>query len=343
MQQVDFLIAGGGLAGLTLAFSLTEISNASILVMDEGNPNAASSVAAGILNPITGRRHVKTWMADELFPFAFEFYKKIESLSNEQIFFPYPIAELYDSIKTKNDWQIRSAEQGYEKFIGREFGKEEFGEAVNAPFGGIYLQHSALVKTDKCIQALKKILSVRKVNFENCDFRHAEFRFEKEEVVFRNVNARMVVFCEGWKMIHNPFFNHHQMLPVKGDLLVVESNDLTLDSILMSNGFICPIEENKFLAGATYDWNFKDTLPDTSARNRIESFIRKLIKVPFKTIGHRSGIRPAMQSRRPVAEIHSEVNCAAVFNGLGTKGYLLAPYFSKKLAAELVGATALRK
>jgi glycine/D-amino acid oxidase-like deaminating enzyme len=60
-------------------------------------------------------------------------------------------------------------------------------------------------------------------------------------------------------------------------------------------------------------------------------------------IDHRAGIRPAMQSRRPVAEIHQQIKQAAVFNGLGTKGYLLAPYFSKKLAAELVETIAVRK
>lgn len=338
MQQVDFLIAGGGLAGLTLAYSLTEISDYSILILDDENRNAASSVAAGILNPITGRKHVKTWMADELFPVAFEFYQNLERASREKFFFPLPIAEIYDSIKTKNDWQARSAEQGYEKYIGKEFGKDKFGEAVNAPYGGIFLQHSAMVKTEKCIQALKIVLSKRKVNFESCDFRHDEFRIEKEEVVFRNLKARMVVFCEGWKMIHNPFFNHHPMLPVKGDLLIIESNNLKLDSILMSDGFICPLEENKFLAGSTYDWNFTDSLQDITSRNKIEKFISKILNVPYRIIDHRSGIRPAMQSRRPVAEIHAEIKCAAVFNGLGTKGYLLAPYFSKKLASELITA-----
>ncbi|MBL7930208.1 MAG: FAD-binding oxidoreductase [Bacteroidia bacterium] len=343
MQQVDFLIAGGRLAGLTLAYSLTEISSASILVLDDENPNAASSVAAGILNPITGRRHVKTWMAAELFPVAFEFYRKLESLSNEKFFFPCPIAEIYDSIKTKNDWQARSAEPGYEKFIGKEFGNDQFGNAVNAPYGGIFLQHSAMVKTDKCIQALKKILAARKVKFENVDFRFDEFRFEKEEVVFRNVKAEMTVFCEGWKMIYNPLFNHHQMLPVKGDLLVFESRDLKLDCILMSDGFIGPLEDNKFLAGSTYNRNFTDEQPDIISRKKIEKFISKLLNVSYRVIDHRSGIRPAMQSRRPVAEIHPDVKRAAVFNGLGTKGFLLAPYFSNKMAAALVGASAHNK
>lgn len=336
MQQVDFIIAGSGLAGLTLAYALTEITDTSILILDEGSENAASSVAAGILNPITGRRHVKTWMADELFSYAFDFYKKLESLCNEKIFFPFPIAEIYDSVKTKNDWQARSAEPGYEEFIGKEFGKDVFGEAVNAPFGGIYLQQSAMVRTDRCIQALKKVLLTRNVKFENCYFRHDEFSFENDQAVFRNFKARMIVFCEGWKMIHNPFFNHHPMLPVKGDLLIIECAELSLDCILMSDGFLCPLGENKFLAGSTYQWSFTNSQPEQVSRQKIEKFLSKLLNVRYRVIEHRAGIRPSMQSRRPLTEIHPQIKTVAAFNGLGTKGYLLAPYFSNKLAATFV-------
>jgi glycine/D-amino acid oxidase-like deaminating enzyme len=343
VQQVDIIIAGGGLAGLSLAYSLTEISDTSILVLTDENPEAASLAAAGILNPITGRRHVKTWMADTLFPVAFGFYRKLEEQTGEKFFSMLSIAELFDSYKTKNDWLIRSAEPGYEDYIGLEFRSDYFGTAVHAPLGGIFIRNTAMVSTGKFISALKKMLSNRNVKFEICRFTHDEFRFEKDYAEFRNVKSQKVVFCEGWKMIHNPYFNHHRMIPVKGDLLIFESRDLQIDCILMGEGFICPLGENRFMAGSTYDWNFSDSSPDMEAGKKIEKHIQKIIRVPFKVIDHRAGIRPAMQSRRPVAEIHQQIKQAAVFNGLGTKGYLLAPYFSKKLAAELVETIAVRK
>lgn len=336
MQQTDFLIAGGGLAGLTLAYSISEISDASILVIDDNDEMAASAVAAGILNPVTGRRHVKTWNADEFFPVAFAFYRKLELLSEEKFFFPLPIAKIYDSIKTKNDWQARSSDTGYEKYIGREFHEKEFDGMVNCPLGGIYLQYSALVKTNECLSALKKILKTRNVKFEKRNFSYDEFRLEDGQLIFTEADAGMVVFCEGWKMIHNPFFNHHQMIPVKGDLLMIESEELKVDCILMGECFICPQGGNKFLAGTTYEWNFSDTKPDFKAKEKIEKSIRKLLRVPYRVTAHRSGIRPAMQSRRPVAQLHSQIRNAAAFNGLGTKGYLLAPYFSKQLAMTLI-------
>ena len=45
----------------------------------DNNPSVSSSkVAAGLYNPITGRKMVKTWLADELFPNLSKFYQDLE-------------------------------------------------------------------------------------------------------------------------------------------------------------------------------------------------------------------------------------------------------------------------
>ena len=43
-------------------------------------PESASRVAAGVLNPITGKYWVKTWKADQLFPFAHQSYAELGQL-----------------------------------------------------------------------------------------------------------------------------------------------------------------------------------------------------------------------------------------------------------------------
>mgnify|MGYP000091249533 CR=1 FL=1 len=85
MKEVDFLIVGQGLAGTILSFFI-EKSGKSFIVIDEMPEISSSKVAAGIFNPITGRRNVKTWMADELFPFAEKTYTEIEKLLGEYIY-----------------------------------------------------------------------------------------------------------------------------------------------------------------------------------------------------------------------------------------------------------------
>ena len=71
----DFLIIGQGLAGSALAYQLLQAGQ-KVLVIDNQYANSASRVAAGLLNPITGNEMKKTWWADRLFPYLFQFYRK---------------------------------------------------------------------------------------------------------------------------------------------------------------------------------------------------------------------------------------------------------------------------
>jgi hypothetical protein len=41
-----------------------------VIVIDESNPFTATKAASGVINPVTGRRIVRTWRIEELLPFA---------------------------------------------------------------------------------------------------------------------------------------------------------------------------------------------------------------------------------------------------------------------------------
>ena len=79
MGRADILIVGQGLAGTLLGWEL-EKAGISVALIDGGHASAASSVAAGIINPITGRRLVKSWSFETLFPSAREAYHELENL-----------------------------------------------------------------------------------------------------------------------------------------------------------------------------------------------------------------------------------------------------------------------
>jgi len=75
-MQTDVLIIGQGICGTFLSWWL-EKAGLSWLMIDEQRPFTASKAAAGLINPVTGRRIVKTWMIDELLPFAQDAYRRI--------------------------------------------------------------------------------------------------------------------------------------------------------------------------------------------------------------------------------------------------------------------------
>ena len=75
-MQVEFLIIGQGISGTFLSYYLQK-ANRSFLVIDNQESNSASRVAAGIINPVTGRRIVDTWMIGEILPFAWNAYQQL--------------------------------------------------------------------------------------------------------------------------------------------------------------------------------------------------------------------------------------------------------------------------
>jgi len=329
--QFDFLIAGGGIAGLMLAAALSEQS-ANIVVVNDENANSSSSVAAGVIRPITGRRLVKTWMADELFPYAFKYYLEKENQCGKHFFSPLPIAEIYDSVKQKNDWNARSAEAGYSQYIGNEFKDGQMGSVVKAPYGGVLLKQTAVVDSAVLLQSLKELLISRGVRFISRKFHYDDFHISERMIEFEGITARILVFAEGWKAVENPWFKNLHLLPAKGELLIIECPELKPDYILSKGINIIPCRDNLFLAGSTYEWKFKDDHPTIEAKMQIEESLRKIIAVECRVVAHKAAIRPANQQRRPVTAIHPVYKNVMAFNGLGTKGFLLAPYFAQHMA-----------
>ena len=66
-MKIDFLLIGQGLAGSALGYRLKKAGK-KIKLIDLPSENKSSRVAAGLYNPVTGRKMVKTWNADLLSP-----------------------------------------------------------------------------------------------------------------------------------------------------------------------------------------------------------------------------------------------------------------------------------
>jgi glycine/D-amino acid oxidase-like deaminating enzyme len=73
-KEYDYIIVGQGLAGSCLALELIE-EGKRVIVFSEPKGKTASRVAAGLINPITGRKMKLTWKAKELFSFLENFYR----------------------------------------------------------------------------------------------------------------------------------------------------------------------------------------------------------------------------------------------------------------------------
>jgi len=89
-MEVDYLLIGQGLAGTVLSQRLIRAGK-KVRIIDNAKANRSSRVAAGLYNPITGKRLVKTWNADKLFPEIAPFYLGMEEEVGKKFLYQKPI------------------------------------------------------------------------------------------------------------------------------------------------------------------------------------------------------------------------------------------------------------
>jgi len=333
LKHFDYLVVGHGLAGCLLAWFL-EKENKKVLVIDGNDPSSSSRIAAGIIHPVTGRRIVKSWMADQLIPFAVDTYSKIGEQFKSLFFHPASILEIYPSIKHRNDWLIRSAEQGMAGYLGEEIQPGSI-PGIRLPLGGIIVKQGGYLLTDELLKCHRQHLNNHDCFYEG-HFRYEDLIIENESVRWKDVRATGIIFCEGAAALKNQFFPHLPFVPSKGEILTMEAPLLAQQYILNRSIYVLPVGNHIFRVGATHEWNRLDNVPTGDAREKIIRLLHEMIDVPFCITDHKAAIRPTVSDRRPFLGVNPDNKNIFIFNGLGTKGVMLGPWFANQMAGFLL-------
>ena len=332
-MHVDYLIIGQGISGTWLSYFL-ELENRSFMVLDDHSPTAPSRLAAGVINPVTGRRHSTTWMADQLFPFAWEHYHAlggklgITAISQKNIidFFPNPEVRQHFIQRTKegNSYtRMPDNESGY-----REFFNHDFGYGVISP---AYTAHLSVI-----IPAWREYLAGRKALMEG-SFQPADLVQTDPGIRYRDISAQAILFCDGAAASDQPWFSMLPFAMNKGEALTLEIPGLAPDQIYKRGMSLVPLpQKDQWWIGSSYTWDPEHLLPTTAFLEQTEQWLRKWLKLPFRITGHVAGARPATLERRPFVGMHPHHPSIGILNGMGTKGCSLAPYFARQLVRHLL-------
>jgi glycine/D-amino acid oxidase-like deaminating enzyme len=340
-RNIDFLIVGQGLAGSALAMKCCE-RRYKILVFDDPSQNHSSRVAAGLFNPVTGKYMTKTWLADLIFPTLFEYYTAVEGLTRRRFFNPIPIYRPFAGIEEQNEWMGRSAAASYDAFVSNISQAPAFKGKINEPFGGVTLKQSGYLDTRAYLEAVRTYLEDRGA------YRAQKFDGEKLEVrddwvQYGDISAKKIIFCQGVQNATNRWFNTCPVEPLKGEMIQVQCA-LPMDVIFNRGVFMVPgPNSSDWRVGATYNREDHEPQVTASARDELTRKLDDLVRVPFSVTGQYWGVRPTTPDRRPVIGSHPNLRSMVIFNGLGTKGVSLAPYFSEILIRWLEGRGAIGK
>lgn len=328
-MKIDTLIIGQGIAGSVLAYTLHQRGQQVVVVADE-RPTA-SAVAAGLFNPVTGRKLVKTWKADVLFPFLIDFYQSIENQLDVHFLHLRRIYRPFRNIAEQNQFTAATADPELVAYLTTEVNHESYSQFIHNELGGIETLQAGWLDTQLFLDKVRTYFKEKNIfRAETFDYQH--LYVEDFGIRWKDIEASNIVFCEGDAGRSNPYFKWLPFRPMKGEILQIKTDLNSVQNIVNQGVWMVPQFDETIKVGATYDGQDTSWQPTNKGEVYLKEHLEKLIKVGFSVENHFAGIRAATPDRRPFIGLHPEQPALGVFNGLGSKGISLAPFLASQFA-----------
>ncbi|MCH2232780.1 MAG: FAD-binding oxidoreductase [Crocinitomicaceae bacterium] len=319
-----YKIVGAGLAGINLAwhFYFEKIK----FVIVDNKERSTARAAAGLINPVVFRRLNKSWMADDLMPYLHSFYCKINDVLGKELYVNLPIKKVITDIENLNDWGARNNDEAYQQFYNEV--EENYNSSVLAEYGLGVVNGSGYLKLEEYIN-----LSLEFFKAESNTVVEEEFEYDKVE--------GEIIFTEGRGLLRNPYFKYLPLNQTHGETLLIKAENLNIDYVLNKNMFVLPVEKNIYRVGATYNWEIKEPRTTEGAKAELLEKLSQIVDCELEVLDQWAGLRPTVKDRRPLLGTHKEHKNLHVFNGLGTKGVMISPYFANIFLQYLQGKRSL--
>ncbi len=302
-------IVGQGLAGTCLAWELWW-RGAEFQMIDRGT-GGSSRIAAGLINPVTGKNFGPSWRIAEFLPEALGFYAKVEAELGLKFWHPMPVLRL---ARDDKEWRKITA-----KLDQPDVRPWVSGE-VTAPdgwAGAVEVRGGGRLDTRAFLDGSREF------------FRDAG-RFSIGEMESGGIR------CDGAAGLMGGSYGPHRC--AKGEILTLRAPEWDARHIRIgAGGWLVPLGGGNFKVGSTYEWNELNELPTAAGRVRVEEIAARLGGEGFEVIDHEAGIRPILRRSEPL--IGPLEGGGWMCNALGSKGSLYAPGMAARLARWLLDGT----
>lgn len=325
--MIDYLIVGSGLAGISFS-EIALQNNKSILVLDNNSQNS-SKIAGGLYNPVILKRFSEVGQAKEHLLVMKDFFSILEKKLGCKVHFDLPILRKFFSVEEQNNWFAASDKVNLAPFLSTNLISKKFS-SIDSPFGYGEVLQTGYVDTALLLEKYKEHLIKNKL-FQEESFDYALLKEENQSIRYKDIQAKQIIFAEGFGMHANPYFKELPLDGTKGELLTIKAPQLNLDVILNTSVFILPLGNDLFKIGATYNWNDKTDLPTEEGKTELTERIKEIISCDFEIIEHFAGVRPTVKDRRPLIGTYPNHDSIHILNGLGTRGVMLGPAMAKAL------------
>ncbi len=338
MEKLSILIVGAGLAGTSLAQRLLE-KQQQVTLFDSGQNNS-TAIAAGIINPMVFRRMNKSWRVDDFLKEAIAYYKNLEDDLNIKLIRPLFLRRLFSSLQEKEFWEKRQFEKEYSAYLEILTAEDLNYSLTKNDFGSGRVKQAFWIEAQTYytsqINYFDSLGLLLKENFSKKDF-------NAEGGIYKDILYDKIIFCCGSNNGEMPYFSDIPIEKTKGQTLTISCKDLPENESLNRKTFVLPLENNTFKIGATYEWEDGSLNTTKEARELLLENFSVISDLPIKVIDQVAGIRPTVLDRRPVLGQHKIHKKLFIFNGLGAKGYLMAPTLAREMAEYILGEGTISK
>jgi len=332
-MNIDYLIIGQGISGTWLSYFLQK-QGKSFIIIDNNFSNSPSRIAAGIINPVTGRRHVEVWLADEIITFANSAYTALGKELGITAISQKNIIDFFPSPQMRVSFMQRVGEKA--AYVSEYSEQEYFRNNFNYNFGCGEIKPVYTVHLDSVLPAWRNHLKEKNLLLEE-EFEIEQLKIAADKIQYKNITASKIIFCDGANCADNPYFKLLPFAPNKGELLLVEIPDLPTTNIYKKGMMLAPLsKQGLWWIGSNYAWQFDNPKQTPAFKEKTEALLKEWLKVPFRIVDHLAGIRPATLERRPFVGLHPLFPNIGILNGMGTKGCSLVPYFAKQFVEYLL-------
>jgi glycine oxidase len=325
--MIDYLIIGSGLAGIS--FAETALQNEKTILVLDNNSQKSSKIAGGLYNPVILKRFSEVWQAQEQLVLMNEFYTLLEKKLNCKVDFKRPILRKFFSVEEQNNWFAASDKVALTPFLSTQLISKKY-PGIDSPYGYGEVLHTGYVDTALLLNKYREYLKQNNLFLEE-SFDYDSLQIENEGIRYKDIQAKHIIFAEGFGMHSNPYFKHLPLDGTKGELFIIKALQLDLDVIVNTSVFILPLGDNLFKVGATYNWKDKTDLPTEEGKIELEERIKEIITCDFEIVEHFAGVRPTVKDRRPLVGTLQNYESIHILNGLGTRGVMLGPAMAKAL------------
>lgn len=323
MMNVDYIIIGGGYAGLLFAHQLIK-NNKSFIIISDGQ-KSASEISAGVCNPVVLKRFTKVWNAEIQLESVRKTFSDLSNYLGENFIIEESLVRIFHDDKERIEWSKRSKREDLECILDKTFISLDH---VENPFDAGQVQHSFRIDVPAFFSSFYEYLEEHQYLIKD-SFQYNALDLENrkyKDIVFNNI-----VFCEGVKVKDNPLFNHLPISGNKGHSLKVKIDGRIDPYIIKKKFFLFNLLDNIYFVGGTYE---RDQLTnDISAGSvlKLKEGLEEVYNSKYDFIEANAAFRAVVPDRRPILGRHPDYQNVFVFNGMGARGVMNSCYFSDML------------